>query len=302
MSPFYVFILLLTSFLWGGNFVYSKFLVGHASPITLTILRWLIAIIILLPFVLKKRQKRLPPKNSLLPLFLMGVTGVVFFNIFQFVALSKTSSINAGLLSALNPLSIAASSALFLKEKINVLQIGAMILSLIGVGIVLSKGEINCLLSFHFNIGDLWMLSAVILWGIYSVCGKWAMRNVTPMMATFYSGIFGLLVLLPFNLASFRVTNVDPPFILSLFYTGVVSTVICMLLWNIGVQKIGAAKAGIFLNFNPLFTALLAFFILQEKMNLADLAGIIIVITGCLLFSYFDKRKFTIGKDKYKRI
>jgi drug/metabolite transporter (DMT)-like permease len=289
MPIVYVLILLSTSFLWGGNFVYSKFLVSHASPVTLTTLRWVIAVIVLLPLLIKKERKLLPPKDSILPLFLMGVTGVVFFNIFQFLALAQTSSINAGLISTLNPLSIAASSAFFLRERLRVRQLLAMLLSFIGVVIVISKGSFSRVLALDVNSGDLWMIAAVILWGIYSVCGKWAMKKVSPLAATFYSGVFGTVMLLPFNHNGFNVTAIDTPFILSLLYTAVVSTVVCMLLWNLGIQKVGPTKSGIFLNFNPIFTAILAFFILHEMLNWAEIAGGMIVIIGCWLFSRADK-------------
>lgn len=289
--PFkYIFILLLTSFLWGGNFVYSKFLVNHASPMTLTLLRWLIAIMILLPIIKKKEKKLLPPKNSIFPLILMGVTGVVFFNIFQFLALSKTSSIKVGLISTLNPLSIAVASTIFLHEKILFRQLLAMLLSLIGVVIVLSKGKLDQLLSLHFNEGDLWMVAAVILWGVYSVCGNWAMQKVSPMIATFYSGVFGVIVLIPINFASFKVSEINASFIISLLYTGIVSTVVCMLLWNFAVQKVGAAQSGIFLNFNPLFTSILAFIILGETMSWSEIIGSMIVIAGCFLFSRYENQ------------
>jgi drug/metabolite transporter (DMT)-like permease len=291
MPVFYVFILLLTSFLWGGNFVYSKFLIGHASPITLTILRWLIAIMVLFPLLLKREKNWVPSKDSILPLFLMGLSGVVFFNLFQFIALSETSALNAGLISTLNPFSIAFSSFLFLHEKIHFRQLISMAVSFLGVVIVLSKGKIDHLLAFHFNNGDLWMMAAVLMWGVYSVCGRWVLIKISPMMATFYSGLFGVFILLPFNLSSFNVENINTSFILSLLYTGIVSTVICMLLWNIGVKKVGATRAGIFLNFNPIFTAILAFFILRERLTIAELGGGILVITGCYLFSRFEESK-----------
>lgn len=287
MPIFYALILLLTSFLWGGNFVYSKFLIGHATPIMLTILRWTIAIVVLLPLLKKNSEKVIPPKDSILPLFLMGVTGVAIFNLFQFLAIAHTSSINTGLISTLNPLSIALFSALFLHERINFRMLLAMMISLAGVLIVLSNGSFHRILSLHFNEGDLWMAAAVLVWGIYSVCGKWAMKKVSPLTATFYSGVFGVAMLLPFNLNDFQIINIDIPFILALFYTGLVSTVVCMLLWNIGVQKIGTLKAGIFLNFNPIFTAILAFFILRETISWAEITGSIIVIYCCLLFSRF---------------
>jgi drug/metabolite transporter (DMT)-like permease len=290
MPIFYVLILLLTSFLWGGNFVFSKFLVDHASPMTLTILRWIIAIVLLFPLVWKKEKSLRLPKDSILPLFLMGLMGVVLFNIFQFLALAQTTATNVGLISTLNPISIAIASSLFLHEKLKLTQIFAMMLSFFGVLVVLSKGDMNQLISFHFNLGDIWMIVAVLIWGIYSVCGKWAMQKVSPLMATFYSGVFGVVTVLPFNITHIHVSNVNASFISAILYTGVISTVVCMLLWNIGVQKIGATNSGIFLNFNPIFTAILAFLILQEKLTWSEFAGSLIVIIGCFLFSYFASK------------
>ncbi|MFJ8527600.1 DMT family transporter [Bacillus sp. NPDC094106] len=287
MPYFYVFLLLLTSLLWGGNFVIGKSLVNHASPMTLTSLRWIIAIVCLFPIVWFKEKKIFPPRAAILPLLLMGITGVVLFNIFQFLALEQTSATNVGLISTLNAISITLFSSLFLKEKVNVLQILSMILSFFGVILVLSKGNIALLFSLHFNSGDLWMIAAVCIWGIYSVCSKWATKTTTPMMATLYSGIFGVILLLPFNVSTFTVSNINTSFITSLLYTGLISTVVCMVFWNIGVQKLGATTSGIFLNFNPIFTAILAFLFLGEELTWIQILGTIVVVTGCYLFSHF---------------
>ena len=287
MPYFYVFLLLLTSLLWGENFVVGKSLVNHASPMTLTSLRWIVAIICLFPIVWFKEKKIFPPRAAILPLLLMGITGVVLFNIFQFLALEQTSATNVGLISTLNAISIALFSSLFLKEKVNVLQILSMILSFFGVILVLSKGNIALLFSLHFNSGDLWMIAAVCIWGIYSVCSKWATKTTTPMMATLYSGIFGVILLLPFNISTFTVSNINASFITSLLYTGLISTVVCMVFWNIGVQKLGATTSGIFLNFNPIFTAILAFLFLGEELTWIQILGTIVVVTGCYLFSHF---------------
>lgn len=81
------------------------------------------------------------------------------------------------------------------------------------------------------------MIAAVCIWGIYSVCSKWATKTTTPLMATLYSGIFGVILLLPFNIGSFTVSNINTSFITSLLYTGLISTVLCMVFWNIGVQN-----------------------------------------------------------------
>jgi len=290
MPYFYYLLLLLTSLLWGGNFVVGKSLVDHASPVTLTTLRWAIAVICLVPIVWWKEKQLLPSRKAIIPLALMGITGVVLFNLFQFLALDFTSATNVGLISTLNMFSIALFSFLLLKEKMNVLQLCAMFMSLVGVLLVLSKGKLDLLFSIDFNKGDLMMVAAVCIWGLYSVCSKWAMKYTTPLMATFYSGIFGVIVLIPFNIREFTITNINSSFVLSILYTGVVSTVVCMLLWNIGVQKIGAMTSGIFLNFNPIFTAILAFFILGERMTWIQGVGSVIVIVGCFLFTYFKQK------------
>lgn len=287
----YIFLLLLTSLFWGGNFVVGKSLVGHASPITLTTIRWMIAVICLLPLVWWKEKKILPPRSAILPLLLMGITGAVLFNILQFLALKHTTATNVGLISTLNTFSIAIFSVIFLKERINILQICSMIFSLLGVILVLSKGNIDFLLSFHFNTGDLWMIAAVVIWGIYSVCSKWAMTTTSAMMSTLYSAIFGLMILIPLNLSHFSVSNINGAFIGSMVYTGVISTVVCMVLWNLGVQKLGAMTSGIFLNFNPIFTFIIAFIILGEKITWIQGLGSGIVMLGCYLFSHFKNEQ-----------
>jgi len=290
----YYFLLLLTCLFWAGNFVVSKSLIEHASPITLTTLRWMIAVVCLVPLVWWKEKKILPPRNALLPLFLMGLTGVVLFNLFQFSALEQTTATNVGLISTLNMISIAVCSFIFLKEKINWLQFVSMIFSLFGVILVLSKGKIEYLLSSNFNTGDLWMIAAVCVWGIYTVCTKWAMTKTSALMSTLYSAIFGLIVLLPFGVPNFTVSNINTSFLGAMLYTGLISTVICMVFWNICVQKLGSTTSGVFLNFNPIFTAILAFLFLGEQMTWIQGIGSVIVITGCYLFSYSSTKELKI--------
>lgn len=293
----YIWLLLLTSLLWAGNFVVGKTLVHHASPMTLTFLRWAITVLCLFPIVWFTEKKIAPPKSAILPLMLMGITGAVLFNVFQFLALEQSSATNIGLISTLNMMSIAACSALFLKERINILQLCSMFFSLFGVVLVLSKGQITYLLSLQFNPGDLWMVAAVCVWGVYSVCSKRASSlNISPMMAILYSGIFGLLFLLPFNITTFHVSNIDASFMGSILYTSVISTLVCMVLWNIGVKHLGATTSGLFMNFNPIFTSILAFFLLGETMTWIQVIGSCIVILGCYSFSLFKGKVFASHK------
>jgi drug/metabolite transporter (DMT)-like permease len=281
----YYALLLLTSLLWGGNFVAGKFLVGHASTLMLTEMRWGLAVLFLLPYVWLREKRLLPPRQALLPLFLMGITGVILFNLFMFLALERTSADNTGLLSALNPVSIALASFFLLRERIKWQQAGAMFISLVGVLVVITHGDWQKLLHLRFNTGDLFMLAAVAMWGVYSVAGKKAMQAVSPFMSTLWSGIFGCLILLPFTLPSFSLNQPTVAFWTAALYVSVGATVLAMVIWNIGVQKVGGTKSGMFLNFNPIFTAVLAWLFLHEQMTVIQGLGTLLVIGGVYLFT-----------------
>lgn len=285
----YYILLMVTSMLWASNFVASKFVVGHGHPLVLTDLRWMMAVICLIPIVWWRERKLLPPKKALIPLFLMGISGVVIFNWLQFLALERTTADNTGLISAINPISIAVCSFIILRERLTLRQIGAMMVSLTGVLIVISHGDWEKLSRLHFNSGDLFMLAAVGMWGLYSVAGKIAMRNVSPLLSTLWAGIFGLVVLLPFSFLNFELRDTDAAFWAASLYIGIAATVLAMVFWNIGVQKVGGTRAGIFLNFNPIFTAITAYLLLGEKMNGYQWIGTAIVISGVLLFTLKGK-------------
>ncbi len=143
------------------------------------------------------------------------------------------------------------------------------------------------------------MLAAVGSWGLYSVVGKKVMSDVTPLMSTLWAGIFGVLTLLPFNLLSFKVINPNVSFWVASGYVSIGATVFGMVFWNLGVQKVGGTKSGMFLNFNPIFTAIFAFLFLNEHISLLQLFGTLIVIIGVFIFTVKANSFFrTNDKDK----
>lgn len=288
MQGLFYLLLICTSMLWAGNFVAGKFVVGHASAMTLTELRWGIAVLFLIPIVWLRERKLLPPVKAWLPLFLMGLTGVVLFNLFMFMALERTTADNVGLLSAMNPVAIAIASYLIHQEKMTKRQFVGMLISFIGVIVVITHGNWQMLIHIRFNTGDLFMLAAVGIWGLYSVAGKQAMKYVSPYMSTLWAGILGTAMLLPFS-PSFQIAKPDMSFWIAALYISFGATVLAMLFWNIGVQRIGGTKTGIFLNFNPIFTAILAYFLIGETFGSAQLIGTIIVIGGVYMFTTSKK-------------
>lgn len=281
----YYILLILTSLLWATNFVTGKFLVGHTTALTLTDIRWGIAVICLIPIVYIVEKRLFPTLRSVLPLLVMAATGVIFFNVFTYLALTRTTADNVGLLTALNPVAIALASFLILREKLSARQVLGMLISLIGVIVVVTRGSLERIVHFQLNSGDLLMLAAVACWGLYSVAGRWAMKDISPYMATLWSALFGVILALPFDLPNTSFRDLDTAFWVSALYGGIGGTVIAMVFWNIGVKQIGGTRSGIFLNFNPIFTAVLAFILLGEKIGLAQIIGTLLVITGVTVFS-----------------
>jgi drug/metabolite transporter (DMT)-like permease len=287
----YYFLLLFTSLLYAGNFVSGKILVSYTSPFTVTGLRLLLAVPLLVPLVWWKDRSLLPPLKSIPYLFVMGITGVSLFNIFTYLALESTSADNVGLLSAINPIAIAIASYFFLKERVSLLQVMGMLISLTGVIVVISNGQWSKLAHFHFNVGDLWMLAAVATWGLFAVAGRKAMAYVSPYKSTLWATVIGAFTILPFNLAGFHITHLNATFWGYMLYTVIGGTVIATILWNLGVKEVGATRAGIFLNFNPIFTAILAFLLLGVGVTKPQIIGTLLVIAGVTWFTLVGRKK-----------
>ncbi|KPV45196.1 DMT family transporter [Alicyclobacillus ferrooxydans] len=287
----YYLLLVLTSLMWAGNFVTGKFLVGHTSALTITDLRWAIADVLLFPVVWVADRKLLPPLRALLPLALMGLTGVIAFNLFTYLALQHTTPDNVGLISALNPVAIAIASFIFLQERLRIRQISGMLVSLFGVIVVVTKGHLTALAHFQVNTGVGLMLVAVGSWGLYAVAGRFAMKHVSAYGATLWAGVLGVIFMLPFDLPRLSFHQLNVPFWSSIFYTAIGGTVVAMIVWNIGIQRVGGTQSGIFLNFNPIFTAGLAYLLMGETIHISQVVGTLIVIAGVSLFAIQRRQK-----------
>jgi drug/metabolite transporter (DMT)-like permease len=189
--------------------------------------------------------------RTLLP---MAVLGIIGYNFFLYIALRYTTSLNAALINSLNPALIVSFSVLFLKEKLAKINTVGLLISLFGVLLILSKGQLQQLFTNHYNGGDLLMLFVIVIWTIYSILGR-RMTGIPSISATDASVLFGLIIMLPLIL----VTGVHLPHseraILGILYIGIFPSVGSFVFWNTAVSKIGASRAGIYLNLITVFTA-----------------------------------------------
>ncbi len=280
----------MTTFFWGGTFVAGKWAVGEAPPFFVAFLRFAIASLVLWALVAWGRRgsdERFPlPEGGAqwAGLFSLGLTGVFLYNFVFLTGLSWTSATNGSLIVAFNPLLTAVLSAWWLKERIRPVQAGGLLLALLGVGVVITRGSITVIRSLSFNPGDLLMLGAPLAWALYTIAGKKVLRCFTPLVATAYASLIGTVLLLPAAaLEGSLLSGVHRLTVygwISVLQLSLLGTVVGFVWWYEGVELLGASRAAVFVNLVPLFGVLLSALILSESLVASQLTGGILVVLG----------------------
>lgn len=281
-------LLVFATLLWGGNFVIGRAVAGDIPPITLAFLRWLVAFIVFLPIAYHRTKTEWPMlKQHFGAVILLAFTGVAAFNTLVYIGLHYTTSINASLMNSTTPIIIYILSFIFLKERLTNFQLLGTILSLVGVLFIISGGSFESLLAFSFNKGDIIMVAAVFCWSVYSLLIK-KYAGKLPGYSTFLVTIaIGALMLLPFTVYELLTTPQSIEWSAStigaILYVGIIASIVAFLSWNTGVVALGANKAGIYLNFIPVFASIFAILFLDEHLLLSQIIGGIAVITGVFI-------------------
>lgn len=266
---------------WGGTFVAGKIVAQNLSPFVAAFSRFAIASLglWLLNIVQKNRLERLNYRQIWL-LALLGLSGVLAYNIFFFLGLKDIAASRAGLIIALNPVTIALGSSLFWREKLSYLKILGIFIALTGAVLVITKGDLQTAIAQGIGRGELYILGCVVSWVVYSLVGKLAMQQLSVVTTTSYAIWLGTLFLLPLAIweQQNRLPNINWLTGLCLIYLGILGTVIAFNWYYRGIKILGAAKAGIFINLVPVFAAIFSFIFLQESFT-----PILFVGGGCVL-------------------
>ncbi len=279
--------LLLTALFWGGTFIAGRVVSQHIPPFSAAFLRFAIASIILL-MVLRQLDGRLPPvkRNQILPLLLLGLTGIFTYNFFFFKGLQFIAAGRAALIVANNPIFVTLLSTVFFRERLNWLKAGGILLSVVGAGVVITRGNIAELTNGSVGWGELYIFGCVLSWVTYTLIGKVVMKDLSPLTSVTYSatlGTFALLIPAYFEGVFQNLSSYSKLEWLSLFYLGFFGVVLGFLWYYEGIKKIGAAKASQFINFVPISAIMLGFFLLGEPITMSLIAGAALVITGVYL-------------------
>ena len=283
-----IILLIASSFFWSGNFFSGKIaFLSDLTPFKLSFFRWILALLILLPFTYTQiiRDLKYYKKNILL-MTVISILGVTIFNSFTYISLQTTMVINSTLMASVAPVMMIGFSWLIFRTKTTTLQFTGIVLSLLGAFAIVLKGNLNNLYNLYFTAGDLWMLAAVFSWCLYSVLLK-KIDNKTSQLANLeVMIIIGVIFIIPFYIMeSFNSTYLPSTGLdlVIIAYVAIFASIVAFFSWNKGVSIIGPNRASLFLHLIPVFSAIWAISFLNEKFAFFHMIGVSFILTGIIL-------------------
>ena len=279
--------LLLTAIFWGGTFISGRMLAHSVPPFSAAFFRFLFASVCLYILVLR-REGKIPrlERQQILPVALLGLTGVFAYNVFFFNGLKFITAGRASIIIANNPIIISVFAALFFREPLSPIKLGGILISVTGAVVAISGGDPLVLFAGGIGIGDLLIFGCVLSWSAYSLMGKRVMRDLSPLAAVSHSAAVGVLALL-IPACMEGMPAAAPGYSLvdwgNLAYLGLFGTVLGFVWYYEGIRVIGPSRASLFINFVPISAICLAHIILKEPLTVSLLVGALLVITGVTL-------------------
>jgi drug/metabolite transporter (DMT)-like permease len=297
VSPYIL--LALTSLFWSFNFIIGKIVSDVIPPTSVNFFRWLLPFLIFFPLNLKevKAHRTIFLDKWGLILF-FGVTGYCLNSIGVYEAVRYTTTINASVINAFNPVLIAVAGYLLYRERITKVQLLGFMLSLAGVLCIIFQGNWKLFLGLKFNVGDLFMLGSISVWSIHTVVYRQKASHFpeNPMFPLMMLG--GLLVTLPLALLENQVfhwswiSQIRAVHVVGILCLNIFPSVLAYRFWNSALRKVSANKVGIFLYLIPVYTTVISVLFLRESLKSFQIFGGLLIFAGVLLVtrSGFIKR------------
>ena len=270
-----------------SNLVVARGGVEFVPPISLAFWRWTVVFLILLPFtyvtlknnfhIIKKEYKKL---------FFLGSMGCGVCGAFPFLAGETTTVTNMGIIYTSSPVFIILISYFFFQEKINLTKVIGLIACLIGVFVIIIKGDIDLLINLRFTIGDLWMLAAAVGWALYSIYLFYWKSKLKIFDRFAMISFFGALSLLPFYVGEelfYKETIFVTEFYLWVIFAAISPGIIAFTLYTIAQKKLGASLTGFTLYVFTVYGAIYGYFLFDEKFENYNIIGTILVFFGVYL-------------------
>ena len=288
-------LLSLATIFWGIQPLCIKILIASWTPASLTCLRYLLISMILFALMYLRHEKKfIPPKNCVIPLLLMGLTGIAINNVSQFTGLKYSTITNCTLIAATGPAVTALLSAVFIRERLKLLQWIGIIVSFIGVIFLITKGSWEILTNFRFNPGDILFFTCAA----YSIIGLRVMKHLSAIAVTAWSGLLGSIEVALFAMCTDQLgyINLDGVGWGSFAFVVLCGGVGSMLFWNIGVKNAGPSMAAIFSNLTPIFGMLCGAVFLNEEIGIMQISGALAIFVGVYITTHSEQLKMALNK------
>ncbi|MEO8714283.1 MAG: DMT family transporter [Acetobacteraceae bacterium] len=282
-------LLVATNLLWAANIVLGRGVAGIVPPVALAYWRWTGAFLISLPFAWKLLRRDAPVMlRHWRMMLLLSATGIASYNTLSYIALNHTTALNVLLLQSATPLMIVALAFAIFAERPSPRQAGGIALSLCGVAAIAGHGSAAALAALHVNLGDWLIIVGVAIYAIYCVMLR---RRPSVHPLSFLSAAMGIgsVMMLPLYVwehAAGAHIEAGRAAWLAMAYMAVFPSLIAYMLFNRGVELIGAGAAGHSMHLMPLFGSVLAVLFLHERFRPYHAAGIALIGGGILLASF----------------
>jgi drug/metabolite transporter (DMT)-like permease len=281
-------LLALASLFWAGNIVLARHVAGHVPPLTLSCLRWIGTFLMLWPFARPHFKKDWPILRGKWPLLLLlALTGFAANNALSYWAMQYTQALNGLLIQSSTPLFVALWSLLLFGVRLTAGQFIGIVISLLGVLIILLRGDLGALAAIRFNRGDLMFAGALLVFGLYSalMSRRPAVHQLSLISFCTAAGALLLAPLAAWEYASGFALTLDLETVLTLGYVVVFASTLAYLFFNRGISLIGPNRAAPFLHLVPVFGSVLAIILLGEELKPFHLIGYALVLAGVLTAS-----------------
>jgi len=282
--------LVLAALFWAGNAVIARGVTETIRPFSLAFGRWALALAILVPMGLPHvRRGRAIIRANLWPLFWLGLLSVGAYNTLLYIAARTTTALNITLLGSTLPIAIAVLARVVLQQRTTPRQVVGFLAAAAGTVIIVTRGEWRVLADFAFRAGDLLMIAAVVLWGLYSVLLRVWKLDLHPIGFITVTTTVGVALLLPpylWEVATFGAFDVEPGHLPLFAYLAIFPSILAFLFWNRGIAELGPNATGMFIYLMPVFTAGLAYAILGEALLIYHLCGGLFILAGLTLATW----------------
>ena len=256
-------------------------------PLALNFWRWMLAFLVLAPFAASKLSAQCDLFRAHWRLWtVFGIVTVAGFNSAYYVGLQYTTVVQGTLIAAVLPIFVLAAARVFLDQPITGRQLVGIVISIIGVAIIVVRGDLRVLRGLVLNIGDVWILAAVCMWAAQTILIRFVPKKMDLVAFQVMAFVAGLAVLVPLYIYE---TVGGRPFPLSwsaallVGYAGLAASVVGFTCWNLGVMHIGPKTAGYFGNLFPVFGAALGILLLGEPFRWFHAVGGAVTLSGIYL-------------------